>query len=216
MNTSPVSAAISGSTLSSYLDSLLDKARAGQAGTPGTSGTPTEAASAGTASAARTRLQSSSEAALQAAAGSFKASTAQRALETRQATLAGELRSALDKAGVKLSGAVEFSLDSHGSLAVSGQAADKAAVQTFLAADRSRPGFASRLSALAQDADAHSGTVRQSAAISQAARMASGPNGVLSLYANLMKQQDSHAAVFSLSASQGSSLTYPGMLASKA
>ena len=106
-------------------------------------------------------------------------------------------------------------MDSRVALAVSGTAQDKAAVQSFLAQDRSKPGFAARLSALAQDADAHSATVRQTAAISQAARMASGPSGVMSLYGSLMKQQDSHAAVFSLSATQ-SSLSYPGMLASQA
>lgn len=210
MNSTPVSAAISGSTLSSYLGSLLDKARAAKSDSsqPASDGS-------GVSSAARSRLQDSTQAALQAAAGSFKASTAQKALEGRQASLGSELRSALEKAGTRLTGTVEFSVDGQGALAVSGTAQDKAAVQSFLAQDRSKPGFAARLSALAQDADAHSATVRQTAAISQAARMASGPSGVMSLYGSLMKQQDGHAAVFSLSSTQ-SSLSYPGMLASQA
>lgn len=212
MNASSVSASISGSTLSSYLDSLLDKARTAKPEPATQSG---DGAAAGLASPAQSRLQQSTQAALQAAAGSFRAHTAQRALESRQASLGHELRSALEKAGVKLTGTVEFSRDDQGALAVEGNAQDKAAVRSFLANDPSKPGFTARLTALAQEADAHSGTVRQSAAISQAARMASGPSGVMSLYASLMKQQDSHAAVFSLSATQ-TSLSYPGMLTSQA
>eukprot|EP01036_Dinobryon_divergens_P009073 gene9073-12136_t len=68
-----------GSSLSSYLDSLLEKARGSQAEKDAAA-----SAGTGTSGAAKTRLQNSTQAALEAAGSSFKATTGQRALEARQ------------------------------------------------------------------------------------------------------------------------------------
>jgi len=156
-----------------------------------------------------------SKAALQHAAGTAKATSAAQALETRQKQLGTDLRAAMAKAGVKLTGAVEFSVSSSGNVEVKGSDADKAATQAFLKADTSQPSFASRIANQASDALKLSSNIQQSAAISQAAKLAKTSGGVISLYTSLMQQSGGASAVFSLSAS-GSSLTYPGSLAANA
>ncbi|HSI61061.1 MAG TPA: hypothetical protein VLA16_26120 [Ideonella sp.] len=192
------------SAISAYVNSLLAKA-----------GKASEGSSSTTATGSTGTMQASAKAALQTAAQSFKSSTAQHALETRQGALAAELKAGLAKAGVKLEGAVEFSLDSKGELSIDGSEKDLAAVKAFLKGDTGKPSLSSRLTDLANDADQLSGTIRQSAAISQAARYAGNSSNVMSLYTSLMQQQESASAVFSFSA-DASSLTYPGVLASKA
>jgi hypothetical protein len=196
-----------GSVVSAYVTSLLEKAKAGTAGTDGksTSGT--------TATKGQASLNAASQAALTNAA--HRTSGNIQSLEQRQSALATQLNAALAKAGVALGGAVEFSTDSSGTLAMKGSDKDKAAMKAFLGADKTSPSFSTRLATLSKDADALSGTIRQSAAISQAARYAGRSGNVMSLYATLTSQQDTSAAVFSLSKA-GGSLTYPGMLASKA
>ena len=67
----------------------------------------------------------------------------------------------------------------------------------------------------AQEALKLSGTIQQSAAISQAAQLAKSPGGVMSLYNALMQQNASASVTFSVSAA-GSSLTYPGSLSTNA
>jgi NADH dehydrogenase/NADH:ubiquinone oxidoreductase subunit G len=154
------------------------------------------------------------QASLQAAAGRHDASVAGRALDKQQTALAGDLRAAMSKAGIKLSGAVEFSVSSNGAVSTKGSDADKAAMTAFLKADTSKPGFAARIATQAQDALKLSATIQQTAAISQAARYG-GKSGVMSMYASLMQQTNTTAAVFTVAAGS-SSLTYPGALAAKA
>ena len=189
-------------TLQAYVNSLI--ARSNNAGAD-------PAAAAGGTDA----LKKSSQTALDSAAKSYKSSAAQRVLQDQQTKLGADLKASLAKAGVKLEGAIEFSLDAKGNLSVKGSDKDKASVNAFLKNDTSKPDFASRISSLTQAADELSSTIRQTAAISQAARYASTSGDVMLLYSTLVKQQDTTASVFSLSASS-SSLTYPGVLASKA
>lgn len=156
-----------------------------------------------------------SQASLQRAAGMTKSAAAAAVLERNQKALTTELRAALDKAGVKLTGTVDFSVKSDGSVEVKGNDADKAAVKGFLSADTSKPGFATRIATQAKDALKLSDTIQQSAAISQAARSAKSAAGVMSLYTSLMQQTGTSAAVYSLAATT-SSLTYPGSLSANA
>ncbi|HEY1092763.1 MAG TPA: hypothetical protein VGE47_16815 [Burkholderiaceae bacterium] len=141
--------------------------------------------------------------------------TAARALESSQKTLAADLRAAMSKAGVKLSGAVEFSVSSSGAVQIGGADKDKAAVKQFLSADTSAPSLASRIAGQAQSALKLSTSIQQSAAISQAARLSKSSSGVLSLYGSLMQKAPETSAVFSVSATS-SSLSYPGSLTTKA
>jgi hypothetical protein len=196
----------SGSSLAAYVNSLLEKT--------GTTAGGTGASNAG-ASPLAPSMQAAAAAALDKASHSFKVTTAQKKLEQQETSVASDLRAAMGKAGVALDGPVEFSVGSDGTLAVGGSDKDKAAVNSFLKDDKSKPGFASRIASLASDADALSTTIRQNAAISQAARYAGSPGGVMSLYNSLLTQQDTTSAVFSLSGS-ASSLSYPGVLSSQA
>ena len=200
-----ISSTIGGASLLSYLTT-------GSTDDASTSNT-TAGATSGTTSTAATKAQA--QAALASAAKTFRASTAEAALEKRQTALASDLQAAMAKAGVKLSGSVDFTVDSTGKLVANGSDADKAAANAFLKADTSKPGFASRITSLASDSDKLSSSIRQNAAISQAARYGGRGGGVMSLYSSLMQQQDKTPAVFSLSSS-ASSLTYPGVLAAQA
>jgi hypothetical protein len=193
----------SGSSLSAYVNSLMSKT--------GADSSSTAAPASGTSAS----TQAAAQAALAAASHGFKATSAQHRLEQKQTTLAGDLRSAMAKAGVALGGSVEFSVGSDGKLAVAGSDKDKAGVAAFLKADTSRPSFTSRVTSLAGEADALSGSLWQSAAISQAARYGGKSGQVMSLYGSLLQQQDTTPAVFSLSATT-SAITYPGVLTSKA
>lgn len=175
--------------------------------TQGQTGSTTSGGTTG----ASPKTQPLSQGALQRAASTAKAAGAVQSLESGQKTLGNELRAAMAKAGVKLSGPVEFSVKSDGSVSIKGSDADKAATQAFLKADTSQPSFASRIATQARDAMKLSTTIQQSAAISQAAKTAKTSGGVMSLYTSLMQQTSSTSVVFSLSAS-GSSLTYPGSL----
>ena len=155
------------------------------------------------------------QAALQRAAGTAKTAGAVRNLESAQKTLSADLRAAMTKAGVKLTGPIEFSVTSSGAVDIKGSDADKAAVKAFLNADTSQPSFASRIAGQARDAMKLSTTIQQSAAISQAARLSKTSGGVMSLYTSLMQQTGATSVVFSVSATS-SSLTYPGSLAANA
>ena len=193
----------SGNAMSSYVNSLLAKAQG--AASPGV-----EAGSQGDK-----LLKAASEAALANAAKGVKAAAGQRQLEAKTSALATELQAALRQAGVKLAGSVDFSVAADGQLAIKGNEKDADAAKAFLKNDPRVPSFASRLGALAKEADAHSQTLRQNAAISQAARYAANATGVMSLYGSLLQRQDTTPAVFTLGAS-GGTLTYPGVLQSKA
>ena len=201
----------SGNAMSSYLNSLLAKSQAnGQAKDQGTVTAGVEAGSQGDK-----LMKAASDAALANAAKGVKAAAGQRQLESKATALAAELQAALRQAGVKLGGAVDFSVAANGQLAIKGTQKDADAANAFLKNDQRVPSFASRVAALAKEADAHSQTVRQNAAISQAARYAASASGVMSLYGSLLQRQDGSTAVFTLGAS-GGSLSYPGMLQSKA
>ena len=173
------------------------------------------AASTSNAAAGKAGTPAISSAALQRAAGTTKTSIAVHNLDTNQKKLGADLRAALDKAGIKLTGAIEFSVKSDGSVDIKGSDADKAATNAFLNADTRQPSFASRIATQARDAMKLSTTIQQSAAISQAAKLSRSAGGVMSLYTSLMQQSSSTSVVFSVS-STSSSLTYPGSLATKA
>jgi hypothetical protein len=156
-----------------------------------------------------------SRAALQRAAGTAKSSAANHQLDTAQKKLGSELRAAMAKVGVHLSGAIDISVKSDGSVSVGGSDEDKAAVKAFLKADTSQPSFANRIAEQAKEAMKLSTTIQQSAAISQAAKLAKTAGGVMSLYTSLMHQTSSTSVVFSVSPTS-SSLSYPGALATNA
>ena len=195
-------------SLLTYLTAQTSQ-NAGSAG-----GSAASATTGSTNTNANTKVATVTPAALQAAAGRHDASVAGRALDKQQAALAGDLRAAMNKSGIKLSGAVEFSVSSDGTVGIKGSDADKAATTAFLKADTSQPSFATRIATQARDALKLSATIQQSAAISQAARYG-GKSGVMSLYTSLMQQTNTSAAVFTIAAGS-SSLTYPGALATKA
>lgn len=165
--------------------------------------------------ATKTNTATLSPQALQRAAGTARSASAVQSLDAAQKTLASDLRAAMSKAGVKLDGAIEFSVKADGSVDIKGSDADKAATQAFLKADPSQPSFASRIATQAQSAMKLSQTIQQSAAISQAAKLAKTTGGVMSLYTSLMQQTATTSVVFSVSAGS-SSLTYPGSLAANA
>lgn len=152
---------------------------------------------------------------LDRAAGMFKTATLARNLDKAQVALAADLRAALNKALVKLSEPVQFSVNSKGEVEIKGNEKDKAAVQAVLKADTSDPSLANRIATQASDAMQVSTQIQQSAAISQAAKMSKTPDGVISLYQSLMQQTAATSVVFSVSA-DSSSLTYPGSLKVKA
>lgn len=155
------------------------------------------------------------QAALARAATTSKASSAAQTLEAAQKTLGRELRTALEKGGTPLRAAVEFSVKSDGTVDVRGSAADQATVKTFLKSDTSQPGFATRIATQARDALKLSSGIQQSAAISQAARLAKSAAGVMSLYQSLMQNAGATSVVFSVSPT-ASTLTYPGSLTANA
>jgi len=194
----------SSASLLNYLNSQLSDG-------PSASTTSNAASQAVTKAAANAIPQ----AALQRAATTGKAAAAAHDLDARQKQLSGDLRAALAKAGVKLSGPIEFSVKSDGSVDMKGSDADKAAVKAFLKADTSQPSFAARIANQAQDAMKLSNTIQQSAAISQAAKLSKTSGGVMSLYTSLMQQGAASTVVFSVSPTS-SSLTYPGSLAANA
>lgn len=197
-----------GSSLLNYLTALNSQ-------NSGSAGSGHAAPAAATDTNIGARVAATSQAALQAAGGRHQAATAGRALDKQQAALAGDLRAAMNKAGVKLAGAVEFSVGSDGAAAIKASDADKAAMTAFLKADTNRPGFATRIATLARDALKLSTTIQQSAAISQAARYSGTSGGVMSMYTSLMQQSNTAGAVFTLAAGS-SALSYPGALTAKA
>jgi hypothetical protein len=168
-----------------------------------------------TAGGSKTGTPAISQEALQRAAGMAKSATAIQALEASQKTLSSDLRAAMQKAGVKLTGTIEFAVKSDGSVEIKGSDADRTATKAFLKADAGQPSFAMRIASQARDALKLSATLQQSAAISQAARHARTSGGVMSLYTSLMQQSVGATAVYSVSATS-SSLTYPGSLAANA
>jgi hypothetical protein len=196
----------SGSSLISYLT----------AKTPQSTGSATGDAASTTASTnAQAQASATKAAALQAAGKTPQNSVALKALDRQQAVLANDLRSAMSKANVKLTGAVEFSVGSDGAVDIKANDADKAAVKAFLNADKGSPGFASRIATQARDALELSTSLQTRAAISQAARFAGKSGNVMAMYSSLMQQSSASTAVFSFSAT-ASSLSYPGSLSTKA
>lgn len=176
---------------------------------------PAQGAAAATTTGSARKADPLPAAALERAAGTARSVAAARNLEAGQKALAADLRAALAKAGVKLQGGIEFVVKSDGTVQTKGSDADKAAVKAFLAADVSKPGFASRIAGQAKEALALSSNIQQSAAISQAARTAKSSGSVMQLYNSLMQQTTPASVVYEVSAGS-SSLTYPGSLAARA
>lgn len=174
-----------------------------------------DSATANTRTAAKATAAGVPKAALDRAAGRAGVVSAARSLEGRQTALATDLRAAMAKAGVKLTGAIEFAVKSDGSVEIKGSDADRAATKAFLSADTSQPSFATRIATQAKDALKLSANIQQSAAISQAAKLAKTSGGVMSLYTSMMQQTAAASVVFSVSANS-SSLTYPGSLSANA
>lgn len=170
---------------------------------------------AGKAAGSKAGTPAIPQAALQRAAGTARSTTAAQSLETAQKALSTDLRAAMEKAGVKLAGTIEFAVKSDGSVDLKGSDADKTATKAFLKSDASQPSFATRIAAQARDALKLSATIQQSAAISQAAKLAKTSGGVMSLYTSMMQQAGAASVVFSVSATS-SSLTFPGSLAANA
>jgi hypothetical protein len=193
-----------GNAVSAYVSSLLAKAQ---------QGSDTTGVAAG--SKGDKLMKAASAAAGAGAARGPAARAGQRQLEAKATALSAELQAAMKAAGVKLARPVEFSVSAKGELAIKGSDADTDAARAFLEKDTRHPSFSSRLASLTQEADGLSQTLRQNAAMSQAARYAANPSGVLSLYGSLLQRQDASTAVFTLSAS-GGSLAYPGSLQSQA
>lgn len=187
--------------------SLLNYLTAQTTQTSGSKGNPTASSNSTTSSL--------SQAALIDAAKSTRANISERALDKQQASLAKDLHAAMTQAGVKLGGSVQFSVGSDGKLSMTGTDADKTAMTALLKADASKPSLSSRIVTVAQTADTLSASIRQHAAISQAARYGANSGGLTSLYGTLMKQQSTASSVYSVSASTAT-LAYPGVLAAKA
>lgn len=190
--------------------SSINSALLGYLSNQGQDGSKATASSGKPASAAAI-----SPTAMQRVSGTPKNASAIQTLEDRQKALSADLRAAMGKAGVKLTGSIEFTVKSNGSVDLKGSDADKAATQAFLKADASRPTFANRIATQAKEALQLSTTLQQSAAISQAAKAARSAGGVMALYTSLMQQAGTSSVVFSVSAT-GSSLSYPGSLAARA
>lgn len=201
-----------GVVVSSVNSALLNYLSAQSQGSATASATTANSTAGAAASKAGTTVP---KAALDRAAGMAKSVSAARALEANQKTLATDLRAAMAKAGVKLGGAIEFSVKSDGSVETKGSEADKAAVKAFLSADTHQPSFATRIASQAKDALKLSATIQQSAAISQAAKSAKTSGGVMSLYNSFMQQTATTNVVFSVSTGS-SALTYPGSLTTHA
>lgn len=190
--------------------SSINSALLGYLSNQGQDGSKATASSGKSASAPSISL-----AAMQRVSGTPKNASAIQTLEDRQKALSADLRATMSKAGVKLTGSIEFTVKSDGSVDLKGSDADKAATQAFLKADASRPSFATRIATQAKEALQLSTTLQQSAAISQAAKAARSAGGVMALYTSLMQQAGTSSVVFSVSAT-GSSLSYPGALAARA
>lgn len=207
---------IGGTATSAYVAQLLAKAQG--TGTTTTTGSTDSGTATTSAATARTKAEAAQETVssrlLASISTNHSFTASQQAVDKQSTTLIAGIRSAIAQAGVKLSGAVEFSVGTAGKLQVKGSDADKAAIQSFMDADKTSPSFGSRLVSLVKDANALSSSIQKTAAISQAARYSSTSN-FLSAYGTLVQGQSSTASVFSLSASSAS-FTYPGMLASKA
>ena len=186
---------------------------AAQTADPTSTDDPATAKSAVTT--AKGQTPASMQAAIQREAVKTKAAAATHALDTSQKALSSDLRAAMDKAGVKLAGTVDFSVSSEGAVQTKAADADKAAVKAFLNADTSHPSFATRIANQAQDALKLSSSIQQGAAISQAATYAKSSSGVVALYSSMMQRASGANVVFSVSA-ESSSLSYPGSLAADA
>lgn len=136
-----------------------------------------------------------------------------QALEASQQTLGADLRQAMEKAGIRLTGTVDLTVAEDGDISVQGSEADQAAVQSLLQADTSQPGFASRIRAQAQEATRLSSTNGGG----QTSGVLSKTPGCVLWHYNSLTQQPPAASnvVFSLGPT-ASSLSYPGSLTESA
>lgn len=221
-STSPLQA----SGLSSYLSQMLSTARQTQAdkATNAKSTTTTtstsSAAATSTAKATRASVKPGADSASSIISSSTRMQIAQAGLDKRQRALATELQGLLAKAGSKLTGTLEFSVDAQGAVAVKGSAADSAALGAALKADKTQPSLSTRLTVLAKDAQALSDSLSQQTMMMRAARASTGSSNLMAVYESMLKQAPAPATAASsavLSVWQGgSSLSYPGALQAQA
>jgi hypothetical protein len=151
------------------------------------------------------------------AAATAKNEQVRQELEGLQTGIARDLRSALQAAGLSLTGTVAFKVAADGSLNLSGSASDKANITQVLNANTRAPTLASRIQQLNQKVDACDAANTRTAAMSSAARYAgAGQSGnVLALYQTLISQNSGASAVFAVSA-QASQLAFSGAVNAKA
>ena len=207
------SSSCGGSTLSqriqAYRQSILTAAGTSQQAGSAAIG-PHVPAQSGTAP-----LATSSTAAASATAAQPKGADADKVrldLDGLQSGIAKDLRTAMQRAGLSLTGTLTCKVKSDGSLDIAGNAADKASAAKVLNATPTLARRIGRIFGQAYDA----ANTRQ-AAMSSAARFAgAGQSGqILALYQTLVGQVGGSAAVFSVSA-QGSQLAFSGSVSTRA
>jgi hypothetical protein len=193
---------ITGSGLATYVASMLNTAE--QKANEGTAGTSTTKHVAG-----------SSASALDTIAHSRKSVSAQATLTRQQTQLTSDIRTALTSRGLALKGELSFSTNSDGDVEITGSKDDRAAFATLIQNDTTKPSITQRLTGLVQSADKLSASMRDSAAWAQAARYAGRNGNMMELYSTFAQTQDSSASAYRVDATAGS-LTYPGVISSKA
>ncbi|MDO9234997.1 MAG: hypothetical protein Q7U28_03055 [Aquabacterium sp.] len=145
-----------------------------------------------------------------------KSALARQQLNKVQLGLAKDINAALSKAGKPLTGAVEFNVDAHGALTMTGSDKDKANVAAVLKADKSTPSLTARLTAMDKQAEAFDRQNMQASALATAAKYTGNhAQNMMSTYQALMSHQSAASAVFSVSATS-SQLTFKGAVDTKA
>jgi|GEM_PF-3659300 len=192
---------ITGDGLATYVASMLSQAQQ-------KTGTTDDAA-------ATARARASASSALDTIAHSRQSVSAQAGLAKQRTQLTTDLQAALSKAGLAVKGELGFSVDADGEVQVTGTKDDQQMIASFLKKDTTKPGFTQRITALVQSADKLSASMRDNAAWVQAARYAGRNGNMAALYATFAQTQDATAASYRIDAKSGS-LTYPGVLSSRA
>ena len=203
----------------SSLSSAIAAYRSSILGTTTTTAGQTTTKAGDTTTKASTKAAEKTQAATRTApaTGTAAAKTQQirQTLDKLQQGIAKDLKAALQKAGVSLTGTVDFSVGANGALKVAGNAKDQANVQAVLSADRSTPSLAARIKSLDQRVELYDSQNTRSAALTTAARQAGKGSNVLDLYQSMMSQNTKASAVFSVS-DKSSQLAFSGALNSTA
>lgn len=201
----------------SSLSSAIAAYRSSILGTTTTTAGQTTTKAGDTTTKASTKAAEKTQATTRTAPATATAKTQQirQTLDKLQQGIAKDLKAALQKAGVSLTGTVDFSVGANGALKVAGNAKDQANVQAVLSADRSTPSLAARIKSLDQRVELYDSQNTRSAALTTAARQAGKGSNVLDLYQSMMSQNTKASAVFSVS-DKSSQLAFSGALNSTA